>query len=74
MAATSKAEDQAMLSSVNDAINSILAGGVAQYSTGNRQVTKVSLNQLMELKTRLEARIDAATSGSFAVAKFTAVR
>lgn len=64
------AEAQAELTAVNEAILAIVQGKAQSYSINGRQVTRLDLKELRELRKELEVIISRGTSGSFMLARF----
>ncbi len=64
------ASDTEILAAINDAILAIVTGRTASYSINGRSLTKLSLSELQEMKSKYEARIAAASGGMFTVSQF----
>lgn len=63
-------EAQTELALVNDAIATVLKGGVSAYSINGRSTTKLSLKELREQRTELQNTIARLQYGAFSVARF----
>ena len=64
------ATPQELLDAVNDAILAILTGGaVKSYGVGNRNLSRMSIKDLYNMRAKLEAQVSAAT-GSTNYAEF----
>lgn len=64
------AEAQTELTAVNAAILAIVTGKAQSYSLHGRNVTRLDLTQLRELRKELEAVIARSSSGTFLLARF----
>ena len=59
----------AYLALVEDAITSLMTANVQSYQLNNRQVTKLDLKELVELRERLKIAVSRDTYGGFYVAQ-----
>lgn len=63
-------DPQALLTAIEAAITALLTGGASSYSIGNRSVTKLDLNSLLEERRLLLSEVARASgSGGISLAK-----